>query len=190
MAAKTNISFLSIDEVFFRRASETLLSLYMKTAAFQTLGRISSVHFQSAWVCVSFYKVTDDNLHTKTQQSRSIMCAFVYVFSVTCGPAEHSENRELGVWHIRWLWSLLSISLFLLMWKVQRWGGNACYQLRGFTGTGLPAQTGVRCVTLFYIILHLWSFDLIFIWSVFTLSVPSNLPLCVTIYVYTHRSSM
>lgn len=38
VAAKTNISFFSIDEVFFRRASETLLSLHMKTAAFQTLG--------------------------------------------------------------------------------------------------------------------------------------------------------
>lgn len=36
VAAKTNISLFQ-SEVFFRRASETFLSLYMKTAAFQTL---------------------------------------------------------------------------------------------------------------------------------------------------------
>lgn len=173
---------------FFSDVRNIFISLYENSCFSNTWrSRISSVHFQSAWVCVSFIKSLTI---TCTQKHNSHARLFVYVFSVTCGPAEHSENRELGVWHIRWLWSLLSISLFLLMWKVQRWGGNACYQLRGFTGTGLPAQTGVRYVTLFYIIMQLWSFDLIFIWSVFTLNVPSNLPLCVTIYVYTHRSSM
>lgn len=62
VAAKTNIFFFYL-WVFFRRTSETFLTLYIKIAPFQTLGSLElpGVHLQNVWVRLSFYKITGDN---------------------------------------------------------------------------------------------------------------------------------